>query len=63
MKDSKYEKDSWVLVNLNLDFKYNGFSGMKLLSHPSRLHAHSFYERRGYLFTKDQKNFIKEFQD
>ncbi|KRE31633.1 GNAT family N-acetyltransferase [Paenibacillus sp. Soil522] len=43
--------------------KDNGFSGMKLLSHPSRLYAHSFYERRGYLFTKDQKNFIKKFQD
>ncbi|WP_409176512.1 GNAT family N-acetyltransferase [Brevibacillus fortis] len=41
--------------------KRNGFSGMKLLSHPSRTHAHRFYERRGYLFTKDQKNFIKKF--
>ncbi|MEC0225820.1 GNAT family N-acetyltransferase [Paenibacillus alba] len=41
--------------------KNNGFSGIKLLSHPSRVHAHRFYERRGYLFTKDQKNFIKKF--
>nr|WP_308460961.1 GNAT family N-acetyltransferase [Brevibacillus formosus] len=41
--------------------KKNGFSGMKLLSHPSRIHAHRFYERRGYRFTKDQKNFIKKF--
>ncbi|KQX44572.1 GNAT family N-acetyltransferase [Paenibacillus sp. Root444D2] len=39
----------------------NGFSGIKLLSHPTRLHAHQFYERRGYMFTKDQKNFIKKF--
>ncbi|GAA3413115.1 GNAT family N-acetyltransferase [Paenibacillus hodogayensis] len=39
----------------------NGFSGMKLLSHPSRIHAHRFYEQRGYRFTKDQKNFIKRF--
>ncbi|KEQ27828.1 GNAT family N-acetyltransferase [Paenibacillus tyrfis] len=40
----------------------NGFSGIKLLSHPSRIHAHRFYERRGYVFTKDQKNFIKMFK-
>ncbi|TNJ63363.1 GNAT family N-acetyltransferase [Paenibacillus hemerocallicola] len=42
--------------------KDNGFSGMKLLSHPSRIHAHRFYERRGYTFTKDQKNFMKKFE-
>ena len=42
--------------------KNNGFSGIKLLSHPSRIHAHRFYERRGYMFTKDQKNFIKKFK-
>lgn len=41
----------------------NGFSGMKLLSHPSRIHAHRFYERRNYRFTKDQKNFIKKFEN
>ncbi|MDO3680228.1 GNAT family N-acetyltransferase [Paenibacillus ehimensis] len=40
----------------------HGFSGIKLLSHPSRIHAHRFYERRGYVFTKDQKNFIKKFK-
>ncbi|NOU98799.1 GNAT family N-acetyltransferase [Paenibacillus planticolens] len=39
----------------------NGYSGIKLLSHPTRLQAHQFYERRGYIFTKDQKNFIKKF--
>lgn len=43
--------------------KHNGFSGIKLLSHPSRIHAHRFYERRGYMFTKDQKNYIKKFED
>jgi GNAT superfamily N-acetyltransferase len=43
--------------------KDNGFSGIKLLSHPSRIHAHRFYERRGYIFTKDQKNYIKKFED
>lgn len=39
--------------------KDNGFSGIKLLSHPSRIQSHKFYERRGYMFTKDQKNYIK----
>jgi GNAT superfamily N-acetyltransferase len=43
--------------------KDNGFSGMKLLSHPSRIHAHRLYERHGYIYTKDQKNFIKTFED
>ncbi|WP_419871467.1 GNAT family N-acetyltransferase [Candidatus Pristimantibacillus sp. PTI5] len=42
--------------------KNSGFSGIKLLSHPSRIHAHRFYERRGYMFTKDQINFIKKFK-
>ncbi|KJD42805.1 GNAT family N-acetyltransferase [Paenibacillus terrae] len=42
--------------------KSHGFSGIKLLSHPSRIHAHRFYEQRGYMFTKDQKNFIKKFK-
>jgi predicted N-acetyltransferase YhbS len=41
--------------------KTAGYSGIKLLSHPSRVQAHNFYERRGYKFTKDQKNFIKTF--
>lgn len=39
--------------------KNNGFMGIKLLSHPSRIHAHRFYQRRGYVFTKDQMNFLK----
>jgi len=43
--------------------KDNGFSGIKLLSHPSRTNAHRFYERRDYQFTKDQKNFIKKFSE
>ncbi|MCR8632191.1 GNAT family N-acetyltransferase [Paenibacillus radicis (ex Xue et al. 2023)] len=42
--------------------KDNGYSGIKLLSHPSRIHAHRFYERRSYMFTKDQKNYIKKFE-
>ncbi|BFH63059.1 GNAT family N-acetyltransferase [Paenibacillus azoreducens] len=39
----------------------NGYSGIKLFSHPSRVNAHRFYERRGFIFTKDQKHFIKTF--
>lgn len=39
--------------------KDNGYAGIKLLSHPSRKSAHRFYENRGYVFTKDQMNFIK----
>ncbi|USB33451.1 GNAT family N-acetyltransferase [Paenibacillus sp. YPG26] len=39
-----------------------GSSGIKLLSHPSRVQAHRFYERRGFIFTKDQKNFVKYFK-
>ncbi|MZQ86848.1 GNAT family N-acetyltransferase [Paenibacillus sp. 5J-6] len=39
------------------------YSGIKLLSHPSRVQAHHFYEQRGYKFTKDQKNFIKTFSE
>ncbi|TDL69344.1 GNAT family N-acetyltransferase [Paenibacillus amylolyticus] len=35
------------------------YSGIKLLSHPSREQAHRLYQKRGYQFTKDQKNFIK----
>lgn len=41
--------------------KDQGFAGIKVLSHPSRLRSHRFYERRGFVFTKDQKNYIKSF--
>ncbi|GIP28330.1 N-acetyltransferase [Paenibacillus sp. J23TS9] len=53
---------SMLIDHLESWGKKNGFSGMKLLSHPSRVHAHRFYERRDYVFTKDQKNFIKTFK-
>lgn len=39
--------------------KISGYSGIKLLSHPSRINAHRFYEKRGYKFTKDQMNYLK----
>ncbi|SEG56899.1 GNAT family N-acetyltransferase [Paenibacillus sp. UNC499MF] len=52
---------SMLIESLETWGKTNGFSGIKLLSHPSRTSAHRFYERRGYAFTKDQKNFIKTF--
>ena len=41
--------------------KIIGFSGIKLLTHPSRVNAHRFYERHGYIHTKDQKNYMKMF--
>ncbi|OPA77389.1 N-acetyltransferase [Paenibacillus selenitireducens] len=53
---------SMLIERLELWGRNNGFSGIKLLSHPSRTHAHRFYERRDYMFTKDQKNFIKKFK-
>ncbi|MGO4272621.1 GNAT family N-acetyltransferase [Paenibacillus sp. TAF58] len=62
-KNRNQGKGSLLIEHLEQWGKDNGFSGMKLLSHPSRIDAHSFYERRGYLFTKDQKNFIKKFED
>lgn len=61
--DRNQGKGSMLIERLEQWGKDNGFSGMKLLSHPSRMHAHRFYERRGYMFTKDQKNFIKKFED
>lgn len=41
--------------------KNKGFYGMKLLTHPVRVNAHKFYERHGYIYTKDQKNYMKVF--
>ncbi len=39
----------------------NRFSGIKILTHPSRVNAHRFYEKHGYIHTKDQKNYMKMF--
>ena len=52
---------SMLIEGLEYWAKNNGFSGIKLLSHPSRINAHRFYSRHGYNFTKDQKNFMKMF--
>jgi len=41
----------------------NKYFGIKLLTHPNRVNAHKFYEKRGYIFTKDQKNYIKALRD
>ncbi|GED60510.1 GNAT family N-acetyltransferase [Brevibacillus formosus] len=57
-KDRNQGVGTILIEQLEQWAKTNGFSGMKLLSHPSRIHAHRFYERRGYLY---QKNFIKKF--
>ena len=42
--------------------KGNGYSGIRLVSGFDRLNAHRFYERHGYFYRKDQKNFIKMFE-
>lgn len=42
--------------------KDNGYSGIRLVSGFDRLNAHRFYERHGYIYRKDQKNFIKVFE-
>lgn len=52
---------SLLIGNLESWAKNNDFTGIKLLSHPIRINAHGFYERRGYFHTKDQMNFIKMF--
>ncbi|WP_079911695.1 GNAT family N-acetyltransferase [Paenibacillus sp. 32352] len=52
---------SMLIEQLEQWAEKNGFFGIKLLSHPSRVQAHRIYERRGYVFTKDQKNYIKKF--
>ncbi len=54
---------SMLIESLEQWAKDAGYSGIKLLSHPTRVKAHHFYERRGYQFTKDQKNFIKTFRE
>lgn len=53
---------SMLMERLEQWAQNNGSSGIKLLSHPSRIQAHRFYERRGFIFTKDQKNYIKDFK-
>jgi len=53
---------SKLIDSLECWAKDNGFSGIKLLTHPNRIHAHRFYERHGYIHTKDQKNYMKMFR-
>lgn len=42
--------------------KKNGYTGIRLTSGINRLNAHSFYQKHGYIFKKEQKNFIKVFE-
>lgn len=42
--------------------KANGFSGIRLVSGSDRTEAHRFYEKHGYIFRKNQKNFVKVFR-
>ncbi|WP_195263046.1 GNAT family N-acetyltransferase [Clostridium sp. 1001275B_160808_H3] len=39
----------------------NKYSGIRLVSGIDRENAHRFYERNGYIYRKEQKNFIKLF--
>lgn len=41
----------------------NGFIGIRLTSGSSRIDAHKFYERHGYINKKEQKNFSKIFNE
>ena len=52
---------SMLIKHLESWAKSKGFSGIKLLTHPCRVNAHRFYERHGYIHTKDQKNYVKMF--
>lgn len=40
-----------------------GCAGVRLVSGWSRTGAHAFYERLGYVSRKDQKNFVKLFEE
>ena len=53
---------SKLINSLEKRAKEKGFSGIKLLTHPYRVQAHRFYEGRGNIYTKDQKNYMKMFK-
>lgn len=42
--------------------KENRYSGIRLVSGIDRENAHRFYEENGYIYRKEQKNFIKLFK-
>ncbi|MHB0863349.1 GNAT family N-acetyltransferase [Paenibacillus sp. SEL3] len=46
---------SMLIERLEQWGKSHGFSGIKLLSHPSRIQAHRFYERRGICLPRIRK--------
>ncbi len=50
-----------LISNLECWAKENGYSGVRLVSGYDRLNAHRFYQKHGYVYRKDQKNFIKIF--
>ncbi len=52
---------SLLLNSLERWAKENGYSGVRLVSGSERLDAHRFYQKRGYVYIKDQKNFSKIF--
>lgn len=50
-----------LMEKLEFWAKENGFSGVRLVSGSDRFDAHKFYESHEYVYTKNQKNFIKIF--
>jgi len=52
---------SILINNLERRAKENGYSGIRLVSGFERLNAHRFYQKHGYDYRKDQKNFVKIF--
>jgi predicted N-acetyltransferase YhbS len=50
-----------LVEKLEVWAKENEFSGVRLVSGSDRLNAHKFYESHEYVYTKNQKNFIKIF--
>lgn len=52
---------SLLLNSLECWAKEKGYRGIRLISGFERLNAHRFYQKRGYVYIKDQKNFKKIF--
>lgn len=50
-----------LITELERIAKEQGFTGIRLTSGSTRIAAHKFYERHGYILKKEQKNFLKIF--
>lgn len=52
-----------LITELERIAKESGFTGIRLTSGSTRIDAHRFYEKHGYVNKKEQKNFSKIFND